>query len=65
MQFFTSHIFKRIARRRECRQRRVATINRHHRRYRITEGTDEIQIRRIAGYMFGYMKQRAPKGVTE
>jgi len=38
-------------------------IYRHHRRYRITEGADEIQMRRIAGYMFGFMKQRAPKGV--
>jgi len=39
-------------------------IYRHHRRYRITEGSDEIQMRRIAGYMFGYMNQRAPKGVV-
>jgi acyl-CoA dehydrogenase len=38
-------------------------IYRHHRRYRITEGAEEIQIRRIAGYMFGYMNQKAPKGV--
>jgi acyl-CoA dehydrogenase len=40
-------------------------IYRHHRRYRITEGTEEIQMRRVAGYMFGYMHQRAPKGVVE
>jgi alkylation response protein AidB-like acyl-CoA dehydrogenase len=40
-------------------------IYRHHRRYRITEGSDEIQKRRIAGYMFGFMSQRAPKGVRE
>ena len=40
-------------------------IYRHHRRYRITEGAEEIQMRRIAGYMFGFMKQRAPKGVKE
>ncbi len=40
-------------------------IYRHHRRYRITEGAEEIQMRRVAGYMFGYMKQRAPKGVDE
>ena len=40
-------------------------IYRHHRRYRITEGAEEIQMRRIAGYMFGFMKQRAPKGVQE
>jgi alkylation response protein AidB-like acyl-CoA dehydrogenase len=39
-------------------------IYRHHRRYRITEGTEEIQMRRVAGYMFGFMKQQAPKGVT-
>jgi len=38
-------------------------IYRHHRRYRITEGAEEIQMRRIAGYMFGYMSQQAPKGV--
>jgi acyl-CoA dehydrogenase len=40
-------------------------IYRHHRRYRITEGAEEIQIRRVAGYMFGFMRQRAPKGVSE
>ena len=38
-------------------------IYRHHRRYRITEGAEEIQMRRVAGYMFGFMKQQAPKGV--
>ncbi|WP_433520328.1 acyl-CoA dehydrogenase family protein [Nocardia pseudovaccinii] len=38
-------------------------IYRHHRRYRITEGTEEIQMRRIAGYLFGFMSQREPKGV--
>lgn len=40
-------------------------IYRHHRRYRITEGAEEIQMRRIAGYLFGFMNQRAPKGVRE
>ncbi|HJA39093.1 MAG TPA: acyl-CoA dehydrogenase family protein [Candidatus Brevibacterium intestinigallinarum] len=40
-------------------------IYRHHRRYRITEGADEIQMRRVAGYMFGFMSQRSPKGVAE
>ena len=40
-------------------------IYRHHRRYRITEGAEEIQMRRVAGYMFGFMSQRAPKGVRE
>ena len=39
-------------------------IYRHHRRYRITEGAEEIQMRRVAGYMFGYMSQQAPKGVA-
>lgn len=34
-------------------------IYRHHRRYRITEGSEEIQIRKIAGHMFGYIKSRA------
>ena len=29
-------------------------IYRHHRRYRITEGSDEIQIRKVAGKLFGY-----------
>ena len=38
-------------------------IYRHHRRYRITEGAEEIQMRRVAGYLFGFMNQRAPKGV--
>jgi len=39
-------------------------IYRHHRRYRITEGAEEIQMRRVAGYMFGFMGQKSPKGVT-
>jgi alkylation response protein AidB-like acyl-CoA dehydrogenase len=39
-------------------------IYRHHRRYRITEGAEEIQMRRVAGYMFGFMRQQEPKGVT-
>jgi alkylation response protein AidB-like acyl-CoA dehydrogenase len=29
-------------------------IYRHHRRYRITEGSEEIQIRKVAGKLFGY-----------
>jgi len=32
-------------------------IYRHHRRYRITEGADEIQMRRIAGHLFGFLKR--------
>jgi alkylation response protein AidB-like acyl-CoA dehydrogenase len=33
-------------------------IYRHHRRYRITEGSDEIQLRRVAGVMFGRRPKR-------
>jgi len=33
-------------------------IYRHHRRYRITEGSEEIQIRRIAGHLFGFTSGR-------
>jgi len=33
-------------------------IYRHHRRYRITEGSDEIQIRRVAGLLFGREAKR-------
>ncbi|MGB4862386.1 MAG: acyl-CoA dehydrogenase family protein [Tepidiformaceae bacterium] len=33
-------------------------IYRHHRRYRITEGSEEIQIRRVAQVMFGYGRSR-------
>jgi acyl-CoA dehydrogenase len=32
-------------------------IYRHHRRYRITEGTEEIQMRRVAQYLFAFGKQ--------
>jgi acyl-CoA dehydrogenase len=31
-------------------------IYRHHRRYRITEGSEEIQMRKVAGVMFGKIK---------
>jgi alkylation response protein AidB-like acyl-CoA dehydrogenase len=31
-------------------------IYRHHRRYRITEGSDEIQQRKIAGHLFGFIR---------
>lgn len=30
-------------------------IYRHHRRYRITEGSEEIQMRKAAGFLFGYL----------
>lgn len=32
-------------------------IYRHHRRYRITEGAEEIQIRKVAAHLFGYVKR--------
>ena len=33
-------------------------IFRHHRRYRITEGSEEIQMRRVAQYLFGFVRER-------
>ena len=33
-------------------------IYRHHRRYRITEGAEEIQIRKVAAFLFGFMGPR-------
>lgn len=30
-------------------------IYRHHRRYRITEGAEEIQMRKVAAFLFGYL----------
>ena len=33
-------------------------IYRHHRRYRITEGSEEIQIRKVAAFLFGYLGPR-------
>jgi acyl-CoA dehydrogenase len=36
------------------RHRAFEHIYRHHRRYRITEGSDEIQMRRIAAKLFGF-----------
>lgn len=37
------------------RHRQFEHHYRHHRRYRITEGSDEIQLRKIAGQLFGYL----------
>ncbi len=34
-------------------------IYRHHRRYRITEGSEEVQMRRVAQYLFGFGGKRA------
>ncbi|MEM7459300.1 MAG: acyl-CoA dehydrogenase family protein [Pseudomonadota bacterium] len=36
-------------------------IYRHHRRYRITEGSEEIQMRKVAGHLFGFMGKRNRK----
>ncbi|HWF77956.1 MAG TPA: acyl-CoA dehydrogenase family protein [Caulobacteraceae bacterium] len=33
-------------------------IYRHHRRYRITEGSEEIQMRKVGAFLFGYMGPR-------
>jgi acyl-CoA dehydrogenase len=33
-------------------------IYRHHRRYRITEGSEEIQMRKVAAWLFGYIGPR-------
>jgi acyl-CoA dehydrogenase len=33
-------------------------IYRHRRRYRLTEGSEEIQIRKVAAYLFGYAGPR-------
>ena len=30
-------------------------IYRHHRRYRITEGSEEIQMRKVGAFLFGYL----------
>lgn len=34
-------------------------IYRHHRRYRITEGSEEIQKRKVAGHLFGFIGKNA------
>ena len=36
-------------------------IYRHHRRYRITEGSEEIQMRKVAGHLFGFMGDKKRK----
>ncbi|MDE1173191.1 MAG: acyl-CoA dehydrogenase family protein [Parvibaculaceae bacterium] len=35
-------------------------IYRHHRRYRITEGSEEIQMRKIGGVLLGYIEKQKP-----
>ena len=39
-------------------------IYRHHRRYRITEGTEEVQMRRVAQYLFGFGGRQANSSVA-
>ena len=36
-------------------------IYRHHRRYRITEGAEEIQMRQVGAYLFGYLGPKRGK----
>jgi alkylation response protein AidB-like acyl-CoA dehydrogenase len=36
-------------------------IYRHHRRYRITEGTEEVQMRRVAQYLFNFSGKQASR----
>lgn len=40
------------------RHRAFEHIWRHHRRYRITEGSEEIQMRKVAAYLFGFIGPR-------
>lgn len=35
-------------------------IYRHHRRYRITEGSEEIQMRKVGGHLFGFLGSNKP-----
>lgn len=37
------------------REKPFEHIYRHHRRYRITEGAEEIQMRKVGAYLFGYL----------
>lgn len=40
------------------REKAFEHIYRHHRRYRITEGSEEIQMRKVAAHLFGYIGRR-------
>lgn len=48
------------------RHRPFEHIWRHFRRYRITEGSEEVQMRKVAGYLFGYkstgLEEKKEKG---
>jgi alkylation response protein AidB-like acyl-CoA dehydrogenase len=39
-------------------------LYRHHRRYRITEGSEEIQMRKVAAFLFGFMGPRKQKAAN-
>ncbi|NWH08859.1 MAG: acyl-CoA dehydrogenase family protein [Alphaproteobacteria bacterium] len=43
------------------RHRPFEHIYRHHRRYRITEGSEQIQMRNVAGYLFGFLGKNTPR----
>ncbi len=43
------------------RHKQFEHIYRHHRRYRITEGSDQIQMRNVAGHMFGFIGKNRPR----
>ena len=36
-------------------------IYRHHRRYRITEGSEEIQMRKVAAHLFGFIRNKGER----
>jgi acyl-CoA dehydrogenase len=40
-------------------------IYRHHRRYRITEGSEQIQMRKVGGHLFGMIGVRRPAKAAE
>lgn len=40
-------------------------IYRHHRRYRITEGSEEIQMRKVGGHLFGFLGSNKPAKAAE
>ena len=45
------------------RHKQFEHIYRHHRRYRITEGSEEIQMRNVGGHMFGFIGKNRPEVV--
>jgi alkylation response protein AidB-like acyl-CoA dehydrogenase len=45
------------------REKPFEHIWRHHRRYRITEGAEQIQMRKVAAYLFGFGSTRGSGGI--